>query len=79
MNLSAGPAGGATAMTPRPFYGGTRADLHPGDLVAPGYKSNYGRRKQASWVYLTGTLEAAIWGAELAVGNGRGRMFPPSQ
>jgi hypothetical protein len=50
------------------FYHGTRADLKPGDLIAAGYSSNYGERKQASWVYLTGTLEAAIWGAELAAG-----------
>jgi rifampin ADP-ribosylating transferase len=50
------------------YYHGTRAALQPGDLIAPGYSSNYGQRKQASWVYLTGTLDAAIWGAELAAG-----------
>src|SRR5262245_29945388 len=32
-------------------------------------------RKQASWVYLTGTLDAAIWGAELATGAGRERIY----
>lgn len=48
------------------FYHGGRADLRPGDLIGPGYSSNYGQRKKASWVYLTGALEAAIWGAELA-------------
>jgi len=58
-----------------PFYHGTRADLKSGDLIAPGYSSNYGKRKQASWVYLTGTLDAAIWGAELAAGDGRGRIY----
>lgn len=58
-----------------PFYHGTRADLKSGDLIAPGYSSNYGRRKQASWVYLTGTLDAAIWGAELAAGDGPGRIY----
>ena len=56
---------------PKRFYHGTRADLKPGDLIAVGYSSNYGTRKQASWVYLTGTLDAAIWGAELADGEGR--------
>lgn len=60
---------------PRIFYHGTRADLKPGDVIAPGYSSNYGRRKQASWVYLTGTLDAAVWGAELAAGDGRGRIY----
>jgi hypothetical protein len=61
--------------TPRQFYHGTRADLRPGDLIAAGYNSNYGARKQASWVYLTGTLDAAIWGAELADGDGRERIY----
>lgn len=60
---------------PRQYYHGTRADLKPGDLIAPGYSSNYGRRRQASWVYLTGTLDAAIWGAELAAGDGPGRIY----
>jgi rifampin ADP-ribosylating transferase len=60
---------------PRQFYHGTRIDLKPGDLIAAGYSSNYGARKQASWVYLTGTLDAAIWGAELATGDGRGRIY----
>jgi Rifampin ADP-ribosyl transferase len=47
------------------FYHGNRAAVKPGGLIVPGYSSNYGKRKQASWVYLTGTLDAAIWGAEL--------------
>jgi rifampin ADP-ribosylating transferase len=63
------------AARPPIFYHGTRADLQPGDLIAPGYSSNYGKRKQASWVYLTGTLDAAIWGAELAQGDGPGRIY----
>ena len=65
----------ADRQTPRRFYHGTRADLAQGDLIAAGYSSNYGTRKQASWVYLTGTLEAAIWGAELAAGDGRERLY----
>jgi hypothetical protein len=60
-------ASGST--TPRQFYHGTRADLKPGDRIVAGYSSNYGARKQASWVYLSGTLDAAIWGAELATGD----------
>src|SRR6185369_15195853 len=58
-----------------PFYHGTKADLQPGDLIAAGYSSNYGSRKKAGYVYLTATLEAATWGAELAVGEGRGRIY----
>jgi len=57
------------------YYHGTKADLEPGDLIAPGYASNYGRRKEANFVYLSATLEAAIWGAELAAGEGRGRIY----
>lgn len=60
---------------PKTFYHGGRADLKPGDLISAGYNSNYGARKPASWVYLTGTLEAAIWGAELAAGDGRERIY----
>jgi Rifampin ADP-ribosyl transferase len=57
------------------LYRGTRADLKPGDLIEPGYASNYDRRKKASYVYLTGTMDAATWGAELALGEGPGRIY----
>jgi hypothetical protein len=57
------------------YYHGTKADLKVGDLIAPGYVSNYGQRKQSNFVYLSATLDAAIWGAELAVGAGRGRIY----
>ncbi len=57
------------------FYHGTKADLKPGDLIVPGYSSNYGKRKKAAYVYLTATLDAATWGAELALGEGRGRIY----
>lgn len=57
------------------FYHGTKADLEPGDLIAPGFTSNFGKRKKAAFVYLTATLDAATWGAELAVGEGRGRIY----
>jgi hypothetical protein len=57
------------------LYHGTKADLKPGDLIVPGYSSNYGTRRKAAYVYLSATLEAATWGAELAVGEGRGRIY----
>ena len=57
------------------FYHGTKANLKQGDLVEPGFNSNYGKRKNASYVYLTATLDAAIWGAELARGEGPGRIY----
>ena len=62
-------------MIPQQFYHGTRADLKPGDLIVPGYNSNYGKRNKAAYVYLTATLDAATWGAELARGEGPGRIY----
>ncbi len=57
------------------FYHGTKADLKQGDLIESGFQSNYGKRKKASYVYLTATLDAAVWGAELALGEGPGRIY----
>ena len=57
------------------YYHGTKADLAVGALIAPGHASNYGSRRTARFVYLTATLDAATWGAELAVGEGRGRIY----
>lgn len=58
-----------------PFYHGTKADLKSGDLLEPSHRSNYGERKKANYVYLTATLDAAVWGAELAVGDEPGRIY----
>lgn len=65
----------AATMFSRQFFHGTRADLEPGDLIAVGYPSNFDEAKPLSWVYFTGTLDAAIWGAELAAGTGRERIY----
>jgi hypothetical protein len=58
----------------RIFYHGTRAELKPGDLLHPGYSSNYTVRK-SPWIYFSETLDAATWGAELAKGAGPGRIY----
>ena len=58
-----------------PFYHGTKAGLKPGDLLEPNFNSNYGAHKKANFVYLTATLDAAVWGAELAEGDGPGRIY----
>lgn len=63
------------SMFRRQYFHGTRADLSHGDLIAAGYASNFGEGKPLSWVYCTGTLDAAIWGAELAAGDGRERIY----
>lgn len=62
-------------MSSQQFYHGTKADLKPGDLIEPGYSSNFGKRKKALFVYLTATMDAATWGAELALGEGPGRIY----
>lgn len=56
------------------FYHGTKADLKVGDLLGPGFGSNFVER-QLSHIYFSATLEAATWGAELARGEGRGRIY----
>ena len=57
------------------FYHGTKADLKQGDVIEPGFRSNYGQRNKAKYIYLSATLDAAIWGAELAVGEGAERIY----
>lgn len=58
------------------LYHGTRADLRPGDLIKPGHTPNFGNKvRTTNYVYLTRTLDAATWGAELAVGEGPGRIY----
>src|SRR5215212_5327134 len=56
------------------FYHGTKADLKVGDLIEPGYGSNFVER-ELKHVYFSATLDAATWGAELARGEGRGRIY----
>ena len=57
------------------YYHGTKADLKTGDLIEPGFNSNYGKNNKAKYVYFSATLDAAIWGAELALGDGRGSIY----
>jgi rifampin ADP-ribosyltransferase len=58
------------------FYHGTRADLKPGDLIKPGHPANFGKlARVTSYVYFSATLDAAIWGAELARGEACGRIY----
>ncbi len=57
------------------YLHGTKADLNTGALIEAGRPSNYGERTSAVFVYLTATLDAATWGAELAAGDGPGRIY----
>lgn len=61
------------------FYHGTKADLKTGDLLGPGFGSNFVER-ELKHIYFSATLEAATWGAELARNpegqeNARGRIY----
>lgn len=65
--------------TPSPFaqtyFHGTKADLEIGDLIEKGFKSNFGQRKNSKYIFLAATLDAAIWGAELSIGEGLERIY----
>ncbi|RED42365.1 rifampin ADP-ribosylating transferase [Rhodopseudomonas thermotolerans] len=65
----------AASMFVRQFFHGTRADLSPGDLIVVGHQSNFTTAAPLSWVYFAGTLDAAIWGAELAAGDAPQRIY----
>ncbi|UFR06790.1 NAD(+)--rifampin ADP-ribosyltransferase [Streptomyces sp. Go40/10] len=57
------------------YLHGTKADLVPGDLLTPGRASNYEAGRTSRHIYVSETLDAAAWGAELAVGEGPGRIY----
>lgn len=54
---------------------GTKAQLAVGDLLEPGRLSNFEPGRIMNHVYVTETLDAAVWGAELAVGEGPGHVY----
>jgi rifampin ADP-ribosylating transferase len=57
------------------YFHGTKADLKIGEVIEMGFNSNYGERRNAKYIFLTATLDAAIWGAELAFGEERERIY----
>ena len=71
----------ATAPTPFEVHEsgsllhGTKADLAVGDLLVPGRLSNFEAGRIMNHVYVTETLDAAVWGAEMAAGEGPGRVY----
>jgi rifampin ADP-ribosylating transferase len=60
---------------PGVYLHGTKAELHPGDLLVAGRTSNFEDGRVMNHVYFTATLDAAVWGAELAAGDGPGRIY----
>ena len=65
----------AASMFTQSFFHGTKADLKPGDTIVVGYRSNFTDAGALSWAYFSATLDAAIWGAELARGTGPERIY----
>ncbi len=57
------------------YLHGTKADLAVGEMLVPGRESNFDEGRVMNYVYFTATLDAAVWGAELAAGEGRGRIY----
>lgn len=58
-----------------PLYHGTKAALKPGDFLKPGFPSNYGAHRIANFVYVTAILDGAALAAQLAQGEGPGRVY----
>jgi rifampin ADP-ribosylating transferase len=57
------------------YLHGTKASLAVGDLLVPGRESNFEVGRTMNYIYFTATLDAAVWGAELAAGGGPGRIY----
>ena len=57
------------------YLHGTKANLAVGDLLVSGRQSNFEPGRVMNYIYFTATLDAAVWGAELASGDGRGRIY----
>ena len=60
---------------PGVYLHGTKSDLAVGELLASGRESNFEAGRVMNYVYFSATLDAAVWGAELAAGEGRGRIY----
>lgn len=64
-----------TVFSSGSFFHGTKADLQTGDFIITGKKKNYNDERISEYVYFAGTLDAAIWGTELAEGDGAQRIY----
>lgn len=58
-----------------PFYHGTKADLHVGDLLTAGFQSNYRPEVTMNHIYFTALPNGAGLAAELASGRGEPRVY----
>ncbi|MET3181063.1 UNVERIFIED_ORG: rifampin ADP-ribosylating transferase [Variovorax guangxiensis] len=58
-----------------PYFHGTRADLQVGDLLTAGFRSNYDDSVVMNHIYFTAWPKGAGLAAEMAKGDGRGRVY----
>ncbi len=58
-----------------PFYHGTKADLKVGDLLTAGFPSNYKPEIIMNHIYFTALPNGAGLAAEIAPGEGDGRVY----
>ncbi|ATG50882.1 rifampin ADP-ribosyl transferase [Brachybacterium vulturis] len=57
------------------YLHGTKAQLVPGELLTPAQPSNFREDAPLRHVYVTATLHAAAWGAQLARGAAEPRIY----
>ena len=58
-----------------PFYHGTKARLREGDLLRPGFRSNYRPEVVMNHIYFTALRDGAGLAAELAAGDGEPHVY----
>lgn len=58
-----------------PFFHGTKAALRVGDLLTPGFRSNYRPEVVMNHVYFTSRLDGAGLAAEIIPGDGPPRVY----
>jgi rifampin ADP-ribosylating transferase len=58
-----------------PFFHGTKADLRVGDLLTPGFRSNYRPEIVMNHIYFTALRDGAGLAAELAAGEGEPGVY----
>jgi len=58
-----------------PFFHGTKARLHTGDLLTAGFRSNYRPEIVMNHIYFTALRDGAGLAAELAAGDGTPRVY----
>src|SRR3954470_13673059 len=63
------------ALDVGPFFHGTKADLRVGELLTPGFRSNYDASVVMNHIYFTSMPKGAGLAAEMAIGSGRPRVY----